>query len=207
MKNFLTVLLLLTSCEVAVAQKNSVTSFGAGVGINIARVSLKSAFSGVSPNYLTGFRAYIFLDAPVGGHFSLEPELSFDGLGWQFYGDDNYYGGNAATVKTRLNYIFLSILAKYKIQNSGWAFYLGPAYGLLLSAKVTGYKGETHDDKSNYVDGNFAGVLGAEYYFPFGLGLSARYMAGISNLISNSAPGESMHSGSFTITAAYKFHH
>jgi hypothetical protein len=77
---------------------------------------------------------------------------------------------------------------------------------LLLSATVKGFEDETYDDKKNYTDGNFGGIVGAEYYLPMGLGFSARYMAGISNIISEARQGESMHTNVFSFSIAYKLH-
>jgi outer membrane immunogenic protein len=186
------------------AQKMEKVSFGFGAGLNIAGVSLKSPASSVSPYSLNGFKGYVFIDAPLGKNFFLQPELAYDGMGWQFDGDDNYDGGQQSNVKTYLNYLTLAVLPKYKIENTGLAFYAGPAYGFLLSATVKGYGGETHDDKRNYTGGDFGGIIGAEYYLSMGLGISARYLAGISNVISNAEQGESMHTHAFSVSIAYK---
>jgi outer membrane immunogenic protein len=188
------------------AQETGKASFGFGAGLNISSVSLKSPSSSVNPYSLTGFKGYVLIDAPLGKNFFIQPELAYDGLGWQYNGDDNNSGGQFADVKTYLNYLTFAVLPKYKFENSGLAVYMGPSYGLLLSATVKGWGGETHDDKKDYTDGNFGGIVGAEYYLPMGLGFSARYMYGISNIISEAQQGESMHSYAFSFSIAYKLH-
>src|SRR5664279_2104019 len=54
------------------------------------------------------------------------------------------------------------------------------SFGLMLTAEVT-WGGGIHEDKRDYTVGDFGGIVGAEYYLPMGLGISARYRAGISN--------------------------
>jgi outer membrane immunogenic protein len=188
------------------AQQKDIASFGFGAGLNLSNVNLKSPGSTVSPYSLSGFKGYVFIDAPVGKNFYLQPELSYDGMGWQYDGDDNYAGGQYSNVKNYLNYLTLALLPKYKFKNTGLAVYIGPSYGLLLSATVKGFGGETHDDKRDYTDGNFGGIVGAEYYLSMGIGFSARYMYGISNIISQAQQGESMHSYAFSFSITYKLH-
>jgi hypothetical protein len=189
------------------AQKTDKASFGFGTGLNVSTVDLNTPGYSLNPTSLTGFRGYIFIDAPLGKNFFIQPELAYDGMGWQYYGDDNNAGGQLAHVKTYLNYITFAVLPKYRIENTGLAFYIGPYCGFLLNAKMKGFEGETHDDKKDYTDGNFGGIVGAEYYLPMGLGFSARYMAGISNIISEAQPGESMHTYVFSFSIAYKLYH
>ena len=191
----------------AFAQNTDKATFGFGAGLNISTVSLKTPTYSLNPTSLTGFKGYIFIDAPLGKNFFIQPELAYDGMGWQYYGDDNNSGGQTAHVKTYLNYIIFAVLPKYRPENTRLAFYIGPYCGLLLSANVKGFEGETHDDKKDYTDGNFGGIIGAEYYLPMGLGFSARYTAGLSNIISEAQRGESMHTYVISFSLAYKLYH
>ena len=188
------------------AQTPEKVTFGFGAGVNISGVSLTSPASSVSPYSLSGFKGLVFIDAPLGKNFFLQTELAYDGLGWQFDGDDNYDGGQKSNVKTYLNYLTLAVLPKYKVENTRLAFFAGPAFGFLLSATVKGYGGETHDDINNYAIGNFGGVVGAEYYLSMGLGMSVRYTAGISNIINRPEQGESMHTHAFSVSVVYRLH-
>ena len=186
------------------AQETEKTTFGFGAGINIATVSLHSPSSSVSPNSLIEFRACEFINIPLGKNFFLHPELAYDGMGWQYDGEDNNSGGQQANIKTYLPYFTMAVLPKYQFKNSGFAVYAGPSYGFLLAATVKGWGGEIHGDKSDYTAGDFGGIVGAEYYLPMGLGISARYKAGISNIINHPEPGESMHTSAFSITIVCK---
>lgn len=190
--------------SLANAQEIEKVTFGFGVGVNIAAVSLHSPSGSVSPNSMVGFRACESINVPLGKNFSLQPELAFDWMGWQY--EDNNSGGQQANIEINLPYLMLAVLPKYQFKNSGFAVYAGPSYGLLLAATVKGWDGEFHEDKRDYSVGDFGGIVGAEYYLPMGLGISVRYKAGFSNIINHPEPGESMHTSAFSITIVCKIH-
>ncbi len=125
-------------------------------------------------------------------------------MGWQYDSVDNNSGGQLANIKTYLPYFTMAVLPKYQFKNSGFAVYAGPSYGFLLAATVKGWGGEIHEDKRDYTVGDFGGIVGAEYYLPMGLGISARYRAGISNIINHPEPEESMHTSTFSIALVTK---
>jgi hypothetical protein len=50
----------------------------------------------------------------------------------------------------------------------------------------------------------FANV-GAEYFFPIGLGFTARYMGGLTNIAKDAQDGETVHNHAFSFSVAYKF--
>src|SRR4051794_16669104 len=79
------------------AQDTEKATFGFGAGLNISSASLKVPYAtSVSPNSLTGFKGYIFINAPLGRNFFIQPELAYDGMGWQYDGEDNNSGGQQA---------------------------------------------------------------------------------------------------------------
>ncbi|HZZ76444.1 MAG TPA: porin family protein [Puia sp.] len=187
------------------AQQTDKATFGFGAGLNYSNVVIH-AENAFSPYRLPGFKGYIFITGPMGKGFYIQPEISYENMGWQYDGPDNFHGGNYSNVKTYLNYLFLSILPKYKFPNSKFSIILGPSYGLLLSANTKGYQGETYNVKDGYVSGNFGATIGAEYYLPLGIGFSARYFAGISNLVSEPIGGDSMHSSVLSFSVSYKLY-
>jgi hypothetical protein len=188
-----------------IVRSQQTARLGIGVGTNITGVHIH-ADEAYSAKPVVGFKGYIFFDLPLGqGNFGIQPEFSFDALGWHYTGSDPFNGGNTADVRTRMNYFFISLLPKYRIENTGLAFLLGPSYGFLISAKSKGFQGYVADVKKAYTSGDFAGIVGAEYYFPFGFGLSARYVIGFSNLISEPQSGESVHNYSVVFAVSYRF--
>ncbi len=84
------------------------------------------------------------------------------------------------------------------------SLYLGPSLGYLLSAKSSG-GGQSASDTDNYNSIDLFGEIGASYFLPMGFGISARYMAGITNIVKDAQSDESGHNSAFSITLAYKF--
>ena len=183
------------------AQSNEKISFGVGAGLDISNVHFESYTGTLSASSVNGFRSYVFVDLPVGDNLFVQPELAYDGMGWQYFDDSIHAAGQSGYVKTSLNYLTFAMLPKYKIGKTGLALYAGAAYGFLLSAMVKGYGSETYNDKSYYSDGILEWIGGAEYYLLMGLGVSARYTGGISNL----QQGMSAHNYAFSVSIEYKF--
>ncbi len=174
-------------------------SFGISAGINVANMSFKA--SGVSASFssLVGFKGYVFYDLPLGGNFSLQNEFGYDGMGTKIT-DPN--SGDKLT--EAVNYLTLSILPKYNVSQTGLSFFAGPSLGFLLNAKST-EGGQSASDTDNYNSVDLFGVVGAEYFFPMGLGITARYMGGLTNIAKGTASGETAHNTAFSFTLAYKF--
>ena len=99
--------------------------------------------------------------------------------------------------------------------NATPGFYLeaGPEFGLSVSAKdkvKNDTTGETLAESGNYKDQingfNFGIGLGAGYYFTPNIGLTARYVAGITDVAKNRPSGSSsVRNNVFQIGLAYKF--
>jgi len=174
-------------------------SFGVSAGINVANMSFSS--SGVSASFssLVGFKGYVFYDAPLGGNFSLQTELGYDEMG-TIITDPN--SGNKLT--EAVNYLTLSFLPKYNVPQTGLSFFAGPSIGFLLNAKST-EAGQSASDTDSYNSLDLFGVVGAEYFLPMGLGITARYMGGLTNVAKGTTSGQSAHHSAFSFTLAYKF--
>jgi hypothetical protein len=173
-------------------------SFGVSAGINVANMSFKS--SGVTASFTStvGFKGYVFYDLPLGGSFSLQNELGYDGMGFKY--NDPSTGNYTEAV----NYLTLSILPKYNVQQTGLSFFAGPSIAFLLNAKSSG-GGMTASDTDSYNSIDLFGVIGAEYFLPMGFGITARYMGGLTNIAKGAPSGETAHNTAFSFTLAYKF--
>jgi hypothetical protein len=187
------------------AQNEEKISYGFGAGLDISNVNFKSYTSTANTSSVNGFRSYFFVDLPVGDNLFVQPELAYDGMGWQYLDDSIHATGQSGYVKTSLSFLTFAMLPKYKIGKTGLAFYVGPAYGFLLSATLKGFGGKTYNNKSYYSDGTLEWIGGAEYYLSMGLGFSARYTGGISNLAYGLDQGTSMHNYTFSFSIAYRF--
>ena len=89
----------------------------------------------------------------------------------------------------------------------------GPEFGFLVSAK-TKAKNETDNDVLNTSDDykddmktfNFGLGIGAGYYFTDNIGLSARYIAGLSDIAKNPLTGDDKRRNNvFQVGLAFKF--
>jgi Outer membrane protein beta-barrel domain len=176
-----------------------IPAIGVSAGINVANMTFKA--SGVSASFTShvGFKGYVFYDLPLGSNFSLKNELGYDGMGTEIK-DPN--SGDKAT--EAINYLTLSILPKYNVQQTGLSFFAGPSLGFLLNAKST-EGGQSASDTDSYNSIDLFGVVGAEYFFPMGLGITARYMGGLTNIAKGTTSDESAHNSAFSFTLAYKF--
>jgi hypothetical protein len=204
MKKILLCPVLAAQMLITFAQQQTGVVFGISTGINIAGIRTHNLKLPAEAKTLVGVKGAFFAQIPMGGHWSIQPELSFDQLGWQYHGEDPYNAGIITNVTTGMQYLFINVLPKYSIPNSGFAFFIGSGYGFLLGATLTGYNSQDHSVKSNYSSGDFAGILGMEYYFAIGLGLSARFLSGVSNIMKEPEPGQAIHNHSLSFSLCYK---
>lgn len=197
MKKLVAIVILFSAVSSLKAQETG--SFGISAGINVANMSFNA--SGVSASFssLVGFKGYIFYDVPLGGSFSLQNELGYDGMGTKFT-DPN--SGDKFT--EAVNYLTLSILPKYNVPQTGLSFFAGPSIAFLLNAKSS-EAGMSGSDTDSYNSVDLFGTVGAEYFFPMGFGITARYMGGLTNIAKGAASGETAHNSAFSFTLAYKF--
>jgi outer membrane immunogenic protein len=197
MKKLLIVAILFSAVSSLKAQETG--TFGISAGINVANMTFKSQGASASFSSVVGFKGYVFYDLPIGGNFSLQNELGYDGMGFKI-NDPN----SGDQLSEAVNYLTLSILPKYNVQNTGLSFFAGPSLGFLLNAKSS-EGGQSASDTDGYNSIDLFGVVGAEYFFPMGFGITARYMGGLTNVAKGTASDESAHNTAFSFTLAYKF--
>lgn len=195
-KTLLLVLLVITSATLfAQTEPTRGVRFGVKAGINIANLTIKSEDLEGSPGPLLGIAGGVFATIPGGAGFSVQPELQYLGLGAKEKGTE---------AKIMLNYLALPILAKYSLEDAGFAAYIGPQISYLLSAK-TKVGGVSEDTKSDTKSTDVSGIIGVEYFLPAGLGLSARYQLGLTNIAKGADAGGSVKNKALTITFGYRF--
>ncbi len=139
---------------------------GLKAGANISNFAGSSSASQVKENSLVGFHAGGLLNLKFGSFFSLQPELlvSTQGAKLEHAGEKKNFKATYAT---------LPIMAKF---NFG-PVYLegGPQFGLKVGDKVSGI----NTDVKN-LDVALAAGLG--FHSRSGLGIGARYIAGLSKV-------------------------
>jgi hypothetical protein len=178
--------------------------FGFRAGANISNMTFKTQGSSVSLSSLTGFNGAVFAEIPMGKTLFFQPEISFSQMGSIL---KSATSGEAADVRIRLNYIAVPILVKFTIPNTSLSIYAGPQVGVLVSANAK-EAGVSEDNKDSYAPIDVAGVFGADYFLKMGLGFSARYQAGFTNVLDQSNATESGNNAKnhcFTLSLAYRF--
>lgn len=186
-------------------------TWGIHAGINVSNISLKGPNnSGViyNYNYKVGFNGGIDVQLPVSHNITIQPELSFSQMGGKAKSDVEVPGSLVgADRKLNEDYLTLPVLIKYAAPKlRGFAVYIGPQYGYLLSATGSDPSNYNSSASESFTDqyhrSNWSGIVGAEYYCKKGVGVSARYQLGITNDFKEI---ESVKSHAFTITVGYRF--
>ena len=187
MKKFFLGSLLLFCSAMAFSQ---VPAIGLKLGMNVA--TTKDGFgSGIqdlfkNPNFKAGLTAGAFVNIPLPGPFSIQPELLFSSEGSLQDGQIGASNTYVNVFKITMNYLQVPVMFQY---NAPKGFYLetGPQIGFLLSSELqnkfpgTGSGSSTTDLKDVLKGSNFAIAGGLGYNFKGGFGIGARYTQGISN--------------------------
>lgn len=188
--------------------------FGVKAGMNVSSISDDAALSDQGSKI--GFNAGVFMNAPIAENFSIQPEIMYNNLGSKVFLSEKDIAGTTYRNEyaRHLDYITVPVMFQY---NATPSFYLeaGPEFGLMVSAKdkvkntENGYtQNATKVDlnKDNFNTFNFGLGLGAGYYFTPQIGLTARYVAGLSDIYKNRANGsDSVKNNVFQVGLAYKF--
>ncbi|AZA98617.1 PorT family protein [Chryseobacterium joostei] len=201
--------LAVTAGTLAFAQQtpssNPVT-FGVKGGMNVSSLSKDSGLDDQKSKI--GFNAGVFANIPVAASFSIQPEVLYSQYGNK---SDFTALGTKYSASTKLDYIAVPVMFQY---NALPNLYLeaGPEFGFMVSAKNK-LKNESNGDSStsdNYKDNfntfNFGIGLGAGYYFTPNLGITARYVAGLTDIAKNRPSGsDAVRNNVFQVGLAYKF--
>ena len=206
---------LFLGAAVAMSSLAFAQQFGIKGGMNVSSLSKDASLSDQQSKI--GFNAGVFMNAPLGSNFSIQPELLYT----QYGAKGNYTAPVVTTSgvvnqefssSTHFDYIALPVMFQY---NATPAFYLeaGPEFGLSLSAKdkvKNETTGETLTESDNYKDNingfNLGLGIGAGYYFTPNVGLTARYVAGLTDVAKNRPSGsDAVRNNTFQVGLAYKF--
>ena len=198
---------LVLAAALAVSSLTFAQQFGVKAGMNVSSLSKDSNLSNQGSKI--GFNAGVFVNAPISTQFSIQPELLYSQMGDKY---DQVIAGTTYARSKHLDYITLPVMFQY---NATPKFYLeaGPEFGLLVSAKnkftneSTNY---TINESANYKDDlntfNLGIGLGAGYYFTPMFGVTARYVAGVTDIAKNRPNGYSAtRNNVFQVGLAYKF--
>ncbi|WP_417429830.1 porin family protein [Halpernia sp.] len=199
------------AAAIAASSLTFAQQFGIKGGMNVSSLSKDSNLSDQSSKI--GFNAGVFLNAPLSSDFSIQPEVIYNDLGSKVDRTSTVGGNNyTASYSRNLGYISVPVMFQY---NATPQFYLeaGPQMGFLVNAEDK-YKSSTNGNtnnstivplnKDNFNNFDFGVGIGAGYYFTPQLGITARYVAGVTDILKNNN-GDSVKNNAFQVGLAYKF--
>jgi hypothetical protein len=186
--------LLLGSGSVASAQGGG----GVLIGVNFADINFSDGDAPES-DYRTGLAAGFFLNLPLGGTFSLQPEVLYSQKGTKF----EEAGGEASI---ELDYLDIPVLARVASGSSGFALFVGPSFGFKVRARAKGedFDGtELSEDIGDEVETLDVGlVLGAGFQTPR-VFIDGRIQVGLSN-VNKGEPEETLKNRVFSIMLGFR---
>lgn len=208
---------LFLGAAIAVSSLSFAQQFGIKAGMNVSSISKDASLSDQKSKI--GLNAGVFMNAPLAENFSIQPELLYTQYGSKFnqtgrtvVEGNQILTNQTVSTSTHLDYIALPVMFQY---NATPSFYLeaGPEFGLLVSAKdkrKNETSGNTLAETDNYKDQlngfNFGVGLGAGYYFTPNVGLTARYVAGLTDIAKDRPSGsDAVKNNVFQVGLAYKF--
>jgi hypothetical protein len=191
------VLTLTAVCALTFASFAQGVSFGIKAGINLANQKYEAQGFSVSPDALMGFHVGGFATIMFSETFGLQPELLYSSIGSKFdvSGDD---------MKSKWSYITVPVMLRYqpiKILN----IHAGPQIGILAGAKQE-FDGDS-EDIENTKGLEIAGAFGAGLDLPMGIGFTARYVLGLSNIVDGGDDTEdfTIKNNVFQLSLTYRF--
>ncbi|WP_223607944.1 porin family protein [Chryseobacterium sp. OSA05B] len=203
--------LAVTASSLAFAQQTPTTSsnpvtFGVKGGMNVSSLSKDEGLDDQKSKI--GFNAGVFANIPVAESFSIQPEVLYSQYGSKA---DYTVLGNKFSSSTKLDYIAVPVMFQYNLIPNLFVE-AGPEFGFLVSAKNK-IKNESNGNSStsdNYKDDlktfNFGIGLGAGYYFTDNFGITARYVAGLTDVAKDRPNGsDAVRNNTFQVGLAYKF--
>ena len=203
---------------------SSPVKFGIKAGMNVASISKDEGLEDQKSKI--GFYGGGFANIPIASSFSIQPELMYSGLGSKV--TSNELVGNETngirykdSYSTNLHYLTVPVMFQYNFVPN---FYVeaGPEFGFMLSGKnkvdatTTTYVNGTATtvsqsysediDKDHLNTFNVGIGLGAGYYFTDNIGVTARYVAGLTDIAKDRPSGsDAIKNNVFQVGLAFKF--
>ena len=189
------------------AQQKTSTSpltFGVKAGLNVSSLSKSEGLEDQGSK--VGFNAGGFVNIPVGHSFSVQPELLYSQYGSKY---DQTILGKKYSYSKNLDYIAVPVMLQYNALPNLY-FEAGPEFGFLVGANNK-LKSESNNssiadaDVKKYTKGFNVGLgIGAGYYFIPNLGVTVRYVAGLTDTYKDNS-GDAVKNNVFQVGLAYKF--
>ncbi|HUC82172.1 MAG TPA: porin family protein [Flavisolibacter sp.] len=148
--------------------------FGIRAGANFASVNMSDVPNGPEINTKTSLHGGVFVNAPLGGMFAIQPGVEYGGQGAKVK-------QGTANAEWDLHYVNVPIMFQWK-SAGGFLLETGPQAGFLVGAKA-----DDVDVKDQFDTFDFTWGAGLGYLSRIGLGVNARYNLGINNIVNDEA--------------------
>jgi opacity protein-like surface antigen len=181
--------------------------FGIKAGMNVSSLSKNETLDDQGSKI--GFNAGVFANIPVAEAFSIQPEVLYSQYGDKY---DYVAAGNRYSYANHFDYVTVPVMFQYNFIPNLYVE-AGPEFGFMVSAKNKA-KNETNNDvlaesgnyKDNFNTFNVGIGLGAGYYFTDNIGLTARYVAGVTDIAKDRpSNSDAVRNNTFQVGLAYKF--
>lgn len=213
-----------TTTTTTKSMSSSDIRFGVKAGMNVASLSEDAGLEDQKSKI--GFNAGVFVNIPIAESFSIQPEVLYSQYGAKIESRDEFTVAgtttrNVESYSTHLDYITVPVMFQYNFVPN---FYIeaGPELGFMIGAKNKGDRtttvttGSTTStstasytddiDKDNLNTINLGIGLGAGYYFTDNIGVTARYVAGVTDVAKDRPSGsDAIRNNTFQVGLAYKF--
>lgn len=167
-------------------------SFGIKGGMNVADLS------NTSSNVLIGYYGGVYMNAPLSGTFSLQPEVLYSLQGIKAkHNSDSYQ---------HLGYINVPVMVQYNATPNFYAEF-GPQAGFLVDAKSktsVGNASVSVKNKDDFKTFDLGFGLGLGYKIADGLSINARYTAGVLDILKHNN-GDAVRNDVFQVGLGYTF--
>ncbi|MCS3869842.1 opacity protein-like surface antigen [Chryseobacterium ginsenosidimutans] len=178
-----------TTTTTTTTRSSSDVRFGIKGGMNVSSLSKDGSLDDQKSKI--GFNAGVFANIPIATSFSIQPEVIYTQYGSKA---DYTLLGTKYSSATHLDYVAVPLMFQYNFIPNLY-IEAGPEFGLMVSAKNK-IKNESNGDSStsdNYKDSlntfNLGIGLGAGYYFTDNIGITARYVAGVTDVAKDRPSG------------------
>jgi outer membrane immunogenic protein len=196
-----------TTTSTTTTSSTSPVAFGIKAGMNVSSLTNESGLDDQGSKI--GFNAGVFANIPIASSFSIQPEVLYSQYGDKY---DETINGNRYSFARHHDYIAVPVMFQYNVIPN---LYLeaGPEFGFLVNAKNK-LKNETDNDVINesgdYKDDlnkfNVGIGLGAGYYFTDNIGITARYVAGLTDVAKDRPDNsDAIRNNVFQVGLAFKF--
>ncbi|WP_445430521.1 porin family protein [Chryseobacterium indoltheticum] len=196
-----------TTTTTTKSMSSSDVRFGIKAGMNVSSLSKNETLEDQGSKI--GFNAGVFANIPIAESFSIQPEVLYSQYGDKY---DYVVAGNRYSYANHLDYVTVPVMFQYNFIPNLYVE-AGPEFGFMVSAKNKA-KNETNNDvlaesgnyKDNFNTFNVGIGLGAGYYFTDNIGITARYVAGVTDIAKDRpANSDAVRNNAFQVGLAYKF--